>query len=116
MIKLNNFSITQKLFISIFFTGDIVALLACAAFIINDRENFRNHLINNATITGNIIGFNSSSALEFQDTYTVTETLKSLSQSPHVEAAVLYTRDTWKCMFQQVKKRPYSRLEATASC
>ncbi|HTV07848.1 MAG TPA: ATP-binding protein [Candidatus Aquilonibacter sp.] len=70
-----------------------VLVLAVLAFFSYDMLSFRQNLISNLSAEAQIIGANSVAALTFDDPASAEATLRGLSRSPGVAAAVLTTED-----------------------
>jgi hypothetical protein len=65
----------------------IALLVACASFVTYDVYSFRDFQIRNLTIQAQIIGFNSTSALTFNDPQSAQSTLSAMSVSPNIVSA-----------------------------
>ena len=84
--------IRRKLTILIVLTSTVVLLLACAAFVTYEQTVFRRTMSRDLSITAEMIGFNSASALSFNEATSATETLKALGAQPHIRAACIYDK------------------------
>jgi PAS domain S-box-containing protein len=90
---LRNVPIKRKLTIITMVTTTLALTLACVAFTIYDQVIVRRDLVRDLSSTAEMIGFNSASALSFDDPASAGETLESLAAHPHVIAACVYGRD-----------------------
>jgi signal transduction histidine kinase len=68
-------------------------LVACASFVTYDVYSFRDFQIRNLTIQAQIIGFNSTSALTFNDPQSAQSTLSAMSVSPNIVSAGINSAD-----------------------
>ena len=90
MFRLADWPIRRKLG---FLTGVgvvVALLLACAAFTIHEVRTIRAAKVKQITALADILGFNATTALEFQDPVTARAVLSSLHLQPSVEAAALF--------------------------
>jgi signal transduction histidine kinase len=89
----NSPSIRAKLtWVNMVVTGAAL-LLAAGALGVYDRTSFRDSAVRNLSIQGQIAGANCVSALIFNDRPSAEATLASLSASPNVVSAEIYTPD-----------------------
>lgn len=93
MTWFNTRPITRKLTLIILLTSSIALLAASAAFVVNDVYTYRGQLERELRITAEIIGSNSSAALQFGDPESAEENLRALTVEPHALAAYLFTAD-----------------------
>src|SRR5688500_6307611 len=75
------------------FTTTLALALACVTFTIYDQVILRRDLVRDLSSTAEMIGFNSSSALSFNDPVSAEQTLKSLAVHQNITAACVYGRD-----------------------
>jgi signal transduction histidine kinase len=68
-------------------------LLACGAFIAYDVITIRNGMVYNLSMQAQIVGFNSNSALLFNDSHSAENTLSGLQAWPNIVSAGIYTLD-----------------------
>jgi signal transduction histidine kinase len=68
-------------------------LAACAAFLAYDQYTFRESLVKNLAAQAQIIGFNSVSALTFNDPQAAKSTLSALANSPDIVEAAIFASD-----------------------
>src|SRR5579872_4788034 len=71
----------------------IALFVACASFITYDVFSFRDAQVRNLTIQAQIIGFNSTSPLTFNDPQSAQATLSALSVSGNIVSAGINTAD-----------------------
>ena len=88
---LKNVSIREKLNRIVMLTTSVALLLAALGFFLYDLLAFRNTETRELSSVADIIGANSTAALQFQDPATGRETLETLSIDPRVVSAALYT-------------------------
>lgn len=82
--------ITRKLTVIILLTSATALLAASAAFFVNDFLTYRALLERELQITAQIIGSNSSAALQFGDPVSAEENLQALTAEPQALAAYLF--------------------------
>lgn len=92
-MSLKDRPIRQKLMMVILLTSGVVLLLTCAAFIAYELLSFRQTMIRNVSILGEIIADNSTAALAFENQDDATEVLAALKAERHIVAASLYDRN-----------------------
>lgn len=85
-------SIGRKLSATVMGAALMALVLACAAFLAHDLTTFRDALVRKATVLAQVVGNNSSAALEFVDAATGKEVLTSLASDERVLAAGIYDR------------------------
>jgi len=88
-----NFSISRKLTWMNMLVSGAALLLACGAFIAYDVISNRNGMIYNLSMQAQIVGFNSTSALLFNDSHSAENTLSGLQAWPNIVSAGIYTPD-----------------------
>ena len=86
-------SIKRKLTVIIVLTSGIALFLASLAFIITDFIIFRRAMIDRLLTHAEVIGSNSTAALEFDYQKSAAETLAALKAEPHITSACIYTTD-----------------------
>ena len=89
-MSLKDTPIRRKLMMVILLTSGVVLLLTCAAFIAYELLSFRQTMVRNVTILGEIIAANSTAALAFANQDDATEVLAALKAERHIVAASLY--------------------------
>jgi signal transduction histidine kinase len=93
MPRFRDLSIPKKLtWMSVLVSGTAL-LLSSAGFFVYDLYNFRTGTVRNLGIRAQIVGFNSISALEFDDPHSAEMTLSAFQADPHVMSAEIYTLD-----------------------
>jgi signal transduction histidine kinase len=93
MPSFRNLSIKHKLTWLTVLTSASALILASAAFVFYDIQNFHDDMVRNASTQARIIGFNSAATILFIDPHSATQTLSALSTEPDIVAAGIYTRD-----------------------
>ena len=93
MSFLKNVSIRNKLNRIVMLTTSVALLLAALGFCLYDLLAFRNTQERELASVADIIGANSTAALEFKDSAYGRETLATLSVDPRVVSAGLYTQE-----------------------
>src|SRR4029077_7156711 len=91
MLKIQHYSISEKLTWMNMLVSGVALLLACAAFFAYDLYTFRVGIVHNLSTEAQIIGSNPVSALVFSDPHTAENTLSALKASPRVMYAGIYT-------------------------
>src|SRR5438874_9032860 len=86
-------SIKRKQTLIILLTSGAALLLACIAFATYEVAIFRKAMVRNLSILAEIIGNNTTAALEFNDTKVVNETLSALKAEPNIVGAGVYTKE-----------------------
>ncbi len=90
---LQNISIQRKQMLVIMLTSAVALLLACAGFATYEVVSYRQELVWSLTSLGQIIGNNSSGALDFNDPKAAEDMLSALRARPNIVAACIYTKD-----------------------
>ncbi|HEV3272746.1 MAG TPA: CHASE sensor domain-containing protein [Candidatus Methylacidiphilales bacterium] len=91
MQLLHKTSIKSKQTLIVMLTSGVALLLACGAFASYEVMTFRAAMVENLSTLAEIIGNNSSAALDFSDPKTAKETLAALHAEPNIVAACVYT-------------------------
>ena len=68
-------------------------ILACAVFFAYDFSTSRDRLVRDMGMLADVIGRNSTAAIEFGDAKVAAETLKGLTPNAHIVSAVIVARD-----------------------
>jgi len=84
-------SIKGKQTLIVMLTSGVALLLACMAFASYEVTTFRTAMVQNLSTLAEIIGNNSSAALDFADPKTAKETLSALRAEPNIVAGCIYT-------------------------
>src|SRR5947207_583080 len=104
---LQDVSLKQKLMAIIMLTSSAALLLACAAFVLYELDEFRKDMVDDLTIKADVIGSQSMAALKFKDPKAATEILDKLKKTEkHIMVACIYGRDgkvLAKCQRADVK-------------
>jgi PAS domain S-box-containing protein len=93
MQSLRNISIQRKQMLIIMFTSGAALVVACVAFATFDILTFRKDMVGELSTHTQIIGNNSTAALDFNDPKGVQETLAALSADSYIRGAAVYTKD-----------------------
>lgn len=88
-----NYSIAKKLTWMNVTVSASALILACAAFITYDAISIRNAMAGNLSTQAQIAGYNSATALLFNDTDSANKTLAGLKPVPNIVSAGVYTLD-----------------------
>jgi len=88
-----NLSIKRKLTLITMLTSSIALILSSASFLIYDLVSFRHLLSQDLMTQAEIIGYNSTGAMEFKDEPAATATLSALTAKEDIVTAVLYKPD-----------------------
>ena len=86
-------SIQRKQTLIIMLTCGVALLLACIAFAGYDMITFRQAMVRDLSILAEIVGYNSTAALDFNDPRSVGEILSALKAEQNLVAACVYTKD-----------------------
>ncbi|HEU5078875.1 MAG TPA: ATP-binding protein [Opitutaceae bacterium] len=89
-LQLKDRPIRQKLTLLTLLASGVALMIAAFAFVGYERIMFRRTMVSSISASAQMLGYNSISALSFGDSASAEQTLKSLSQQPHVVAACLY--------------------------
>jgi len=84
-------SIKRKQSLIVMLTSGVALLLACVAFSTYEVMTFRVTMVDNLSTLAQIIGNNSSAALDFSDPKAAKETLSALHAEPNIVAGCIYT-------------------------
>lgn len=87
----NDIPIQRKLTGVIVLTSTASLALACSAFILFERSEFRGRMVGELSAQASMIGANSTAALTFNDPKSTEETLRALAFVRSVELAVIFT-------------------------
>ncbi len=90
MFRLADWPIRRKLALLIGVGVAVALLLACTAFLVRDVRMIRESKVKEITVLADILGFNATAALEFNDPVTAQEVLASLRGLSSIEAAALF--------------------------
>ena len=90
LINFRGLSINGKLKLLVLSTGGIAVLLSFTAFIVNDIRTMRTSAVRQLSSLADVVGANSTAAIEFEDAAAAAEILASLKLQKPVENACLY--------------------------
>jgi signal transduction histidine kinase len=88
-----DYSISKKLTWMNMLVSGAALLLACGAFIAYDVISIRDGIVYNLSMQAQIVGFNSTSALLFNDPHSAENTLSGLKAWPNIVSAGINTLD-----------------------
>src|SRR5882757_6621721 len=88
-----DYSISKKLTWMNMLVSGAALLLACGAFIAYDVISIRDGMVYNLSMQAQIVGFNSTSALLFNDPHSAENTLSGLKAWPNIVSAGINTLD-----------------------
>jgi len=87
---LRNLPIKRKLTVISLLTIGAALLLACIVFVAYDLISFRKTLVRDLSVTAQMIGYNSTASLSFNEPSSAETTLQSLAAQPHIISACIY--------------------------
>src|SRR5437867_423648 len=90
MKSYKDFAINTKLTLLVVLAGGVALLLSCIAFVTNDVQMIRASTIKQMSTLADVLGSNSTAALNFEDPGTAAELLTSLQKQPAIEFACIY--------------------------
>src|SRR5260221_10947454 len=93
MKSFRNASIQRQQTIVIMLTCSVALLLACTAFVVYEILTFRAEMTRNLSTLAEIIGNNSTAALDFNEEKAAAETLAALRAEPNIVAACIYAKN-----------------------
>jgi len=93
MILNRDLSINRKLTLIIVSVASIVLLMACAAFVVYERIDFKKRMVRNIEVIAGMAGANCSAALIYDYASDAQETLQTLRAEQCISHAIVYTRD-----------------------
>ncbi|HTD86217.1 MAG TPA: CHASE sensor domain-containing protein [Candidatus Binatia bacterium] len=88
-----NLSIKRKQMLIITLTSTVALLLASSAFIYYELITFRSSAKENLSSLADILSYNSTAALTFNDSSVARDLLNCLSSEPHIMQAVIYNKN-----------------------
>jgi two-component system sensor histidine kinase/response regulator len=91
--RIHELSLRQRLLLLTMVTSGVGVLLGCIGFLAYDMQVARQQKVEELRSTGDLIGMNSTAALEFGDEIVGAKVLESLSTRPHIRAGILYRPD-----------------------
>jgi PAS domain S-box-containing protein len=93
MLKLRNLSLRGKQTLIIMLTSSVVLLLACAAFVAFDVVTFRRDLVETTSSLAEVVGNNTTAAIDFNDPTAAAQTLAALRGELSIVLAHVHTLD-----------------------
>ena len=93
MLRVRDYSITSKLTWMNMLVSGAGLLLAGAAFLGYELVTVRHDMVQGLSVQAQTIGFNSASALLFDDPHSAEGTLAALKAAPHIISAEIYKPD-----------------------
>jgi C4-dicarboxylate-specific signal transduction histidine kinase len=90
MKSFKDLAINTKLTVLVLLAGGVALLMSCIAFVINDARMIRTSMVKQLSTLTEVLGSNSTAALNFDDANTAAELLMSLKQQPAVALACIY--------------------------
>ncbi len=88
-----NLPLRHKLTILSLVTTTVAMLLACVGFVAYELLTFKQELVGDAATAAEMIGYNSASALSFNDAKSAEQTLQGLSAQSDIIAACIYDKE-----------------------
>jgi len=92
-MPLRNIPIRRKLIIIMLLTSIMVMFMMRAAFFTYEYLTFREGMVRQTTLLGQILAVNSTASLAFDNPGDAQETLSALRVEPHIVAAALYDKN-----------------------
>jgi PAS domain S-box-containing protein len=93
MMSFRNLSLRSKQMLIMMVTASIALLLACTAIAIYEVVTFREAMVRNLSTLAEIVGDNTSAALDFNDAPSARETLSALQADSDIIGACVYTKE-----------------------
>jgi PAS domain S-box-containing protein len=90
MSRFRDLPIRYKQMFIIMLTSSVALLLACAAFVFYEVSVFRRELVEGVSSLAEVMGHNTSAAIDFNDPAAAEQTLASLRGEENIVAAYLY--------------------------
>ena len=92
MVRINNINIRAKLTLIMGFTAAVALFLAISAIVANEYLNQRRAAVSQLSSLAEVVGWNSTAALAFDDPNAANETLSALKSRPGIIAAYVYNK------------------------
>jgi two-component system NtrC family sensor kinase len=93
MQVVDRMSINRKLTLLVAVSVAVALSLSCVAFVINDIRFMRNSMVRQLSALADVLGSNTTAALQFDDSDTAEQILGSLRMQPMVQSAYIYDID-----------------------
>ncbi len=90
MKSFKDLAINTKLTLLVLLAGGVALLMSCVAFVVNDVRMTRQSTVSQMSTLTQVLGSNSTAALNFDDPDTAAELLMSLKQQAAVDLACIY--------------------------
>jgi C4-dicarboxylate-specific signal transduction histidine kinase len=90
MKSYKDLAINTKLTLLVLLASGVALLMSCVAFVTNDVRMIRSSMVKQMSTLTEVLGSNSTAALNFDDENTAAELLMSLKRQPAVELACIY--------------------------
>jgi signal transduction histidine kinase/DNA-binding response OmpR family regulator len=93
MRAFRNLSMSRKLMVIAMLTSGVALIVACCAFLLYDIQSFKGKIAGNLSLVAEGVGINSTAALDFEDRAGGEAILGALRAYPHIESAVIFSKD-----------------------
>src|SRR5271168_1187801 len=93
MPPIRELSVRQRLLFLTMVTSGIGVLLGCTGFLAYDMHVARQQKVEELRSTGDLLGMNSTAALEFGDEIAGSRLLESLSTRPRIQEGILFSSE-----------------------
>src|SRR5690242_17395498 len=93
MLSFRDISLRRKQMLIIMLTSSVVLFLACAAFVAFDIVMFRREMVEMVSSLAEVVGNNTTAAIDFNDPAVAKQTLTALRGEPSIVLAHVHTRD-----------------------
>jgi two-component system NtrC family sensor kinase len=93
MFAFQRLSINGKLWLLVLFASSVAVLLSCIAFVSNDVWMIRKSMVKQISALAEVLGANSTAALDFDDAKAATEILASLKLQQSVDSAAVFNAE-----------------------
>ncbi|MGD9722870.1 MAG: ATP-binding protein [Pirellulales bacterium] len=90
MKPIRDLAINSKLTLLVLLAGGVALLMSSIAFVVNDVRMIRSSMVKQMSTLTEVLGSNSTAALNFDDPKAAADVLMSLKQQPAVELASIY--------------------------
>ena len=92
-LNFRNLSLRRKQMLILMLTSSLSLLLACAAFVAYDVSRFRREMVESVSSLAEVVGNNTTAALDFNDPTAAAQTLTALRGEPNIVRAHVHTPD-----------------------
>jgi len=90
MKSFKDLAINTKLTMLVLLAGGVALMISCVSFVLNDVRMIRSSMVSQMATLAQVLGSNSTAALNFDDADTAAELLMSLKQQRAVDLACIY--------------------------